>query len=156
TTGKGQKGKQTTVLTPGRYRLNTELFRVKMVKQTEVQTSEVAVLKANYGKAPSVIVRGAAGGAPAGTEAERAALMLGGQAEMGDSADVLPPGKYPLNTDAFSVTEIWTGPVIALYTASNAGNPVTDRKTGNMTHEPTLEEKEIQVRTSDGFTFPVD
>src|ERR1051326_1234552 len=40
TNGKGVKGKQTTVLTPGKYRLNTELYRVKMVKQTEVHTSE--------------------------------------------------------------------------------------------------------------------
>jgi uncharacterized membrane protein YqiK len=156
TTGKGRKGKQTTVLTPGRYRLNTELYKIKMVKQTEVHTSEVAVLKANYGKAPTIAVKGAAAGSAEGNEADKNQLMLAAQGEMGVRSDVLPPGKYPLNTDAFSVTEIWTGPVIAHYTASNPGNPVSDRKTGGMTHEPSLEEKEIQVRTSDGFTFPVD
>ena len=36
------------------YRLNTSLFKVTMAKQTEVHPGEVGVLKANYGKAPSL------------------------------------------------------------------------------------------------------
>ncbi|MFN9970472.1 MAG: hypothetical protein ACK58T_11290, partial [Phycisphaerae bacterium] len=47
TAGKGKKGKQTSVLTPGKYRINTELFKIRPVKQTEVLAGEVAVLKAN-------------------------------------------------------------------------------------------------------------
>ena len=53
TAGGGFKGKQSSVLTPGSYRINTELFTVSRVKQTEVKAGEVAVIKANYGKAPT-------------------------------------------------------------------------------------------------------
>lgn len=49
TTGKGFKGKQASVLTPGKYRINTELFRITPIKQTEILAGEVGVLKANFG-----------------------------------------------------------------------------------------------------------
>ncbi|HRJ49523.1 MAG TPA: hypothetical protein PKU91_03255, partial [Phycisphaerales bacterium] len=44
TDGDGRRGRQITVLTPGLYRLNTALFSVKLVDQTEVTAGEVAVL----------------------------------------------------------------------------------------------------------------
>ena len=53
TTGKGYKGKQASVLKPGKYRINSELFRVTMKDQTEIKPGEVGVLKANYGKPPA-------------------------------------------------------------------------------------------------------
>ena len=156
TSGKGFKGKQAAVLTPGKYRLNSQLFRVRMVPQTEVKPGEVAVLKANYGKSPSVAVQGAAGTIVEGKSptSEENQLRLAGPGEMGVRSDPLPPGKYPLNTDAFAVTEIWTTQMIAHYTAGNAGNPVS-RPDGATVHEQ-APEGEITVRTSDGFTFPVD
>lgn len=168
TAGKGYKGKQSTVLTPGKYRLNTELYRVKMTKQTEVAPGEVAVLKANYGAAPTIAVKGEMGAlvegkADAGTDGSQ--LRLAGEREMGVRAKVLPPGKYPLNTDAYSVTEIWTTQMIAHYTASAATNPgysesadQRNPKGGGVVaaHDPMTEERGITVRTSDGFTFPVD
>ncbi|MBI1191290.1 MAG: hypothetical protein GC200_11490 [Tepidisphaera sp.] len=168
TAGKGYKGKQATVLPPGKYRLNTELYRVKMTKQTEVAPGEVAVLKANYGEAPTIAVKGEMGAlvegkVDAGTDGSQ--LRLAGEREMGVRAKVLPPGKYPLNTDAYSVTEIWTTQMIAHYTASAATNPAYSEgadqrnpKGGGVVaaHDPMTEERGITVRTSDGFTFPVD
>jgi len=156
TDGKGRKGKQASVLTPGKYRINTELFRIKMVKQTEVMQGEVAVLKSNYGKPPSIVVPGIAGAVdnPRAGEPERSGnrLMLAAPGEMGVQARALPPGKYPLNTDAFTVVEMFTTQMIAHYTAEKeAAVPSKPAAGGGET-----EEREIMVRTSDGFTFPVD
>lgn len=158
TAGKGFKGKQTSVLKPGKYRLNTELYKVRMVKQTEVKPGEVAVLKSNFGKPASVIVRGVAGAAdPAadGTKLpEEKLLRLGDEGEMGIRAAPLLPGKYAINTDAFEVTEIWTTQMIAHYTAAHSGNPVSSDSTDSKTLQ--TDEREIRVTTSDGFQFPVD
>jgi len=154
--GKGRKGKQASVLTPGKYRLNTELFKVKMVKQTEVSQGEVAVLKANYGIAPSITVPGIAGAVDSAPTAEGSVptnrLMLAAPGEMGVQARALPPGKYPLNTDAFTVIEMYTTQIIAHFTSEKQAVPSASTPTrGSET-----EETEITVRTNDGFTFPVD
>lgn len=152
TTGKGLKGKQTTVLTPGKYRLNTQLFRVKMVNQTEIKQGEVGVLKANFGKAPSVVVRGVASGKEG--EVGLGAIHLAKEGEAGVRTDVLSPGKYPLNTDAFTLIEIWTTPMVAHFTAGRATNPGSTAS--GVSHDSQMEEREIRVTTSDGFRFPVD
>ncbi len=158
TAGAGMKGKQVSVLTPGKYPLNTDLYHIKMVNQTEVVAGEVAVLKENFGTSPSLIVHHIAAGAADKPVGEDDALKLAKPGEMGILADALPPGKYPLNTDAFTVTEIWTTQMIAHFTATSAGNPVSRPPPAAKTthHEPSLEEREITVRTVDGFTFPVD
>jgi regulator of protease activity HflC (stomatin/prohibitin superfamily) len=163
TSGKGYKGRQASVLKPGKYRLNTELFRITMVDQTEIKSGEVGVLKANYGKPPSMIVRPepAPTGERGGETVVDETLHFAGEGEMGIRAQVLPPGKYPLNTDAFTVTEMWTTQMIAHYTASASSNPVSRVGAAVSTdpdpiHAALNEERAITVRTSDGFTFPVD
>jgi uncharacterized membrane protein YqiK len=139
------------------------------VKQTEVLAGEVAVLKANFGVAPSQVIRGVAGALEPGMDGtnlpDEKLLKLAKAGEMGIQADPLPPGKYPLNTEAFTVTEVWTTQMIAQFTEASWGI-ATSNQTGNvqqqsasnakMTHDPVLEERAITVRTSDGFTFPVD
>jgi regulator of protease activity HflC (stomatin/prohibitin superfamily) len=166
TDGKGTRGKQSWVLTPGKYRLNTELFRVKTVKQIEVLAGEVAVIKSNTGTPPSQRVQGipAVGGAVV-PEKDDDVLRLAKTGEMGIRAEVLPPGKYPLNTDAFTVTEIWTTQMIAQFTRasamSNVSNSMLQQQNvhgggGGRPHDASMEEREITVRTSDGLTFPVD
>ncbi len=148
TAGGGFKGRQATVLTPGRYRLNTELYAVRMLKQTEVKAGEVAVLTANYGAPPTIKKT---------TQTQIGNVdetWLADDAEMGVRQKALPPGKYALNTEAFTVTEIWTTEMVAHYTASAAANPVS-RKSDGVGHA-VQDEREIIVRTADGFTFPVD
>jgi len=155
TTGKGQKGAQATVLTAGKYRINTELFKVANVKVTEILPGEVGVLKANFGTPPTLFVVGVAhehapGRAePSEPDASDRRLRLAKPGEMGVRADVLQPGKYPVNTNAFKVVEVWTTQMIAHYTQDSAANPTS-------TGAGMQEEREIVVRTSDGFTFPVD
>jgi uncharacterized membrane protein YqiK len=159
TTGKGRKGAQASVLTTGKYRLNTELFKVRHVPVTEVAQGEVAVLKANYGRSPSKLVRGEAGAIDPDKDgrevAEDSQLRLAATGEMGVQAEVLPPGKYPLNSDAYTVVEIWTTQMIAHFTKAHGATPAYSKdKEQVLAHAS--EEKEITVRTSDGFTFPVD
>jgi uncharacterized membrane protein YqiK len=157
TTGKGFKGKQASVLKPGKYRINSELFRVTMKDQTEIKPGEVGVLKANYGKPPSVMVKTLVPSAdkpdPGAAPVEET-LMFAKEGEMGLRAEALPPGKYALNTDAINVTEMWSTQMIAHYTAAASTNPVS--KTDGSVSSASSEEREITVRTSDGFTFPVD
>ncbi len=131
----GRKGPQSNVLTPGKYRLNTDLFNVTMVDETEVPSAAVAVLKSNFGEPPTIEV-------PAG-EGDQA-IVLAKPGEKGVRAEPLPPGKYPVNTKAYTVVRISTKETIIRFTAE-AG------RTGQG-----FEQREINVRTSDGFTFPVD
>ena len=129
----GRKGPQSNVLTPGKYRVNTRLFAVEMVASTDVRPATVAVLKSNFGGSPSlerVVV----------DDAEP--VLLAKPGEKGVRAAPLPPGKYPVNTSAFSVSSVSTSETIVRFTAASAGGDG--------------EQREINVRTSDGFTFPVD
>jgi regulator of protease activity HflC (stomatin/prohibitin superfamily) len=80
-------------------------------------------------------------------------MKFAADGERGIRATVLPPGKYALNTDAFTVTEMWTTQMIAHYTSGATVNPQSKK---TEVSNSTGEEKEITVRTSDGFTFPVD
>lgn len=163
TDGKGRKGKQASVLTPGKYRLNTQLFRVRMVSQTEILQGEAGVLKANYGKPASIALnRPEAAGS-----ADEPVIMLAQPGEMGIRQDVLLPGKYPLNTEAYTLIEMWTTEMVAQFAALPATTRGQDNRAGQsqqnqdvgqakVLHASTMEEREITVRTMDGFTFPVD
>jgi regulator of protease activity HflC (stomatin/prohibitin superfamily) len=167
TDGKGKKGPQVSVLTPGKYRLNPRLYKVRSVPVTEIAQGEVGVLKANFGTAPSKVVDGIAGlmeGAstadtvPAVQPSDDARLRLAGEGDMGVREQVLPPGKYPINPEAYTVVEMWTTQMVAQFTKAAAVNPVSRSSQGGdaAPHPAVAEEREIRVRTSDGFTFPVD
>ncbi|MEL6498921.1 MAG: SPFH domain-containing protein [Planctomycetota bacterium] len=138
----GRKGPQSNVLTPGKYRVNTELFKVEMVEATDVANATVAVLKANFG-APPTVTSGESGTDP---------VTLAAQGEKGVRAVPLPPGTYPINPNAFEVTNVSTRETILRFTA---GQGVLNQTRG-LTSNTAVEEREITVRTSDGFTFPVD
>ena len=51
TTGKGYKGPQSTVLSPGKYRINTKLFTVTKTPATNIDKATVGVVKSNVGDA---------------------------------------------------------------------------------------------------------
>lgn len=135
-TSGGRKGPQVNVLTPGKYRINTELFSVDIVEATEVPNATVAVLKSNFGE-PGDVERTVPG--------RDIPVVLAGPGQLGVRARPLDPGKHPVNTKAFEVTMISTKNTIIRFTKRSAQN--------NQGFE---EEREINVRTSDGFTFPVD
>jgi regulator of protease activity HflC (stomatin/prohibitin superfamily) len=170
TDGQGRKGTQASVLRPGKYRLNTELYKIKPVEMTEIKAGEVGVLKANFGTRPSIpaqVITHSPPGAPAGPAPGAASapgeganpsdgsdLLLAGPGQMGIRAEVLPPGKYAINTNAYTVTEIWSTQMIAHYTKGGAS--IMSSKAPVDQTVASQEERELTVRTSDGFTFPVD
>jgi uncharacterized membrane protein YqiK len=135
--GGGYKGPQTSVLKPGSYRINPELFELKIVPAITIEKATVGVVKSNVG--------GPATAEEVQAEAETGSPRhLVARGERGIWREPLREGQYYLNTDAYEITKISTRMHVVLYTASQAART---------THEG---EREIIVRTSDGFTFPVD
>ncbi|MEM1164850.1 MAG: SPFH domain-containing protein [Planctomycetota bacterium] len=183
TEGMGRKGPQSNVLTPGKHRINTELFKVSIADAVDVPEAFVAVVGANFGGAPSIERVPVDGGE---------SVILADEGEKGIRAIPLSKGKHPLNPLAFAVTMVFTGETIVRFTANaNAGGVVVedavsvrgtprvrelDQRGRVPTSAPaagasrdafadradprsrtfTSEARPIEVRTSDGFTFPVD
>lgn len=142
----GRKGPQSNVLTPGKYRINTALFRVTQVAQTDVPSASVAVLKANFGDDPSVVRTVVEGDEP---------VALAAEGEKGVRQKFLEPGKFPVNTRAFEVYIVSTKETILRFTTGQRGF-IQQTGARQNPNAPVSEEEEITVRTSDGFTFPVD
>lgn len=128
TEGNGYKGPQLTVLKPGNYKLNTALFEVKMVPVLNVQVGQVAVVKSNVGSRVDTDDR----------------LVPVGNRGVWNKAQ--GEGKYFYNTEAYEVTLIDIRQNKVSYTAEMEQG---ERALG----QPN---KPIDVRSQDGFTFPVD
>ncbi len=135
TDGGGSKGPQTTVLKPGSYRINPILFSIEQVPATSIEKATVGVVKSNVGDRPLTAE---------GAEDNVGLRRLVAQGERGIWRQPLLEGEYYLNSKAYQVTTISTKKHIVRYTAGQG------QRTGGS------EESEIMVRTSDGFTFPVD
>ena len=137
TDGGGYKGPQTSVLKPGSYRINTKLFNVELAPVTTIDKATVGVVKSNVGGRPDLPANG-----EQASQGRLSRLVAKGQ--RGIWRDPLRPDQYYLNTRALEVTVISTRKQVVRYTDA------TVAKSGE--HE----ESEIVVRTSDGYTFPVD
>lgn len=98
----GQKGPQIDVLPPGKYRLNTYLFRLKLIKAVRIPAGAVGVVIANDGEpmAPGRLLARHTEGHTAFQDGE-AFLENGGQ--RGPQIEVILPGQYRINTDLFAV-----------------------------------------------------
>jgi regulator of protease activity HflC (stomatin/prohibitin superfamily) len=138
TQGEGYKGPQTTVLKPASYRINTNLFDITQADITTIAKATVGVVKSNVGLRPDLPTD------TAGLKQSGRLARLVSKGERGIWRDPLKPGQYYLNTDAYEVTEVSTRKQVVRYTDASVR--------GSGVHE----ESEIIVRTSDGFTFPVD
>ncbi|MCH8269874.1 MAG: hypothetical protein IH985_01505 [Planctomycetes bacterium] len=130
--GGGHKGPQASVLTPGKHRFNPQLFKVTIVKATNIEKATVGVVKSNVGELP------AEGAAPD---------AIVDRGSPGIWRQPLLPSQYYMNTNALEVTMISTAKRTVRYTKA------ASQRRGI---EPGTEEREITVRSSDGFTFPVD
>ena len=126
--GKGYKGPQLSVLSPGRYRINTKLFTITAVPITNVKVGTVVVIKSNVGET---------------VDSESRLVEVG---QKGVWKKPLTEGKYRLHTQAYEVTPISIRQVKVSYTAEKEQG-----EDGG--YQPM---KPITVRSSDGFTFPVD
>ena len=142
TDGGGFKGPQTTVLKPGSYRINPLLFSIDKVPATTIEKATVGVVKSNVGDRPK---------AAEGAEDNVGLRRLVAQGERGIWRQPLLEGEYYLNSKAYQVTKISTKKHIRRYTADS-----TSSTSNRIITRSDAEEREIMVRTSDGFTFPVD
>ena len=124
--GGGFKGPQASVLTPGKYRLNPKLYRIDIVAATNIAKATVGVVKSNVGKLPS--------------DGQAAPNLLVDKGMRGIWRHPFMPQIYYINTKSLEVTVISTAKKVVRYGKQGAAG----------------EEKEITVRSSDGFTFPVD
>ncbi len=138
TVGGGYKGPQTSVLKPGKYRFNPKLYKLEIADILTIKKAEVGVVKSNVGEAP---------GTGAG-DAEVGVRKLVNVGQRGIWKTPLVPDQYYdySHSKAYQVTTISTRKQIVRFTASS------DQQTIGSSGE----EREIMVRTSDGFTFPVD
>jgi regulator of protease activity HflC (stomatin/prohibitin superfamily) len=117
----------------------------------------VGVIKANFGSSPTDVVRTDTGEVVSPDQlagiSRDLLVEFAKPGEIGIRREVLAPGKYPINTDAFTVVEIYSTQMVSHYTAAHGGSGPLPSGSGTT---PVAEEREITVRTADGFTFPVD
>ena len=125
--GKGYKGPQVSVLTPGTYRLNTKLFKVTQAPVVNVMTGTVAVIKSNVGEIAD------------GNE------RLVNMGQRGIWRTPKTEGQYYMNTQAYEITMVSIRQTKVSYTQ--------ETELGEGENQPL---RPITVRSSDGFTFPVD
>jgi len=126
--GKGYKGPQLSVLSPGKYRLNTKLFTVSSVPIVNIKVGTVGVIKSNVGE---IVV-------------QKGRLVKQGQRGIWDQP--LTEGKYRLHAKAYEVTIVSIRQTKVSYTAT------AERGEARISQPM----QPITVRSKDGFTFPVD
>ncbi len=98
----GQKGPQVGILPPGKYRINTYLFRVSNQSALIVPQGQIGVVSARDGEPMTSgrLLAHHVDGHQAFQDGE-AFLEKGGQ--RGPQIEVIFPGRYRINTDLFSV-----------------------------------------------------
>jgi len=105
----GIRGPQEQILTPGTYYINPYLFKVTISDQTLISQGEVAVLVSNIGKDPNAepdLPESHNGGdAPQETGVARHVVAKGFR---GIQRDVLGPGAYNINLQAYTVVKVPT------------------------------------------------
>jgi len=98
----GQKGPQVDILPPGKYRINTYLFRVSNQPALIVPQGQIGIVSARDGEPMTSgrLLAHQVGGHQAFQDGE-AFLKSGGQ--RGPQIEVIFPGRYRINTDLFNV-----------------------------------------------------
>ena len=130
----GQRGPQTSVLSPGTYRYNPVLHDISNIDVLNVPAGTVAVVKSNTGDEPSgklPIVNGS---------------PLVEKNQKGIWHESLKPGAYYLNTQAYIATLVRTSQRVYTYQAAQVR---TKSKVPG-------QDWSVSVRSKDGFSFPVD
>ena len=130
----GQRGPQTTVLSPGTYRFNPVLHDITAIDVLNVPAGTVAVIKSNTGVEPTGDLP-VVNGVP---------LVL--REQKGIWREALKPGAYYLNTQAYIATLVRTSQRV--YTYQTAQVRAKSKDAG--------QDWSVSVRSKDGFSFPVD
>ena len=102
----GQKGPQLSVLKPGRYRLNQYLFEIKLQQAINVEAGQVAVVKSNVQQAEACPEPSRE--TPEGESGSALSVPLVPRGCIGVWDEVLLPGRYYLNREAYTATIVPT------------------------------------------------
>ncbi len=98
----GQKGPQMDILGPGKYRINTYLFRVVTASAVVISQNQVGIVNARDGQpiVPGRLLSHKVDGHQAYQDGE---AFVGGGGQRGPQIEVMLPGRYRINTDLFNV-----------------------------------------------------
>jgi len=134
----GYKGPQSTVLSPGTHVFHPGLFNITTVPATVIAPGETGVIKSNVGSEPAMdlVVNGIVPRYGANEEEHR-----------GIWAEAMPPQTLYINPQAYYCIKVPTTVAIVDYTASQDNNDE---------YTQTSLENSIEVKTKDGFKFPID
>ncbi len=146
----GQRGPQSTVITPGSYRYNPRLHEITLIDQLSVPAGTVAVITSMSGGGtieggseasatmPAVVVNG---------------VPLVAEGQRGVWQRALPPGGYNLNTQALRPTLVKTTQRVYVYQRVQTRAPA-----GAAARKPDSpsDDWSVTVRSKDGFEFPID
>ncbi|MGD9384905.1 MAG: SPFH domain-containing protein [Thioalkalispiraceae bacterium] len=161
TEGKGQKGPQLQILRPGKYRLNTYLFKVKIDKALDVPAGHVAVIRSKVQERDDCPNENA----QIQIENQVSAIIVPKGCK-GVHATPLNPQAYYLNREAYEATIIptriqtWSykGGYIKRQIDLNVDNNGKIQQVETAKEEPVTEDaadRAIIVRV-EGWTVPVD
>jgi uncharacterized membrane protein YqiK len=126
---KGQKGPQVNILTPGMYRINTDLFNVDVRKATVVPGGHICLVTAMDGtQLPDG--RLLADKVEGHSNFEKGEIFIENGGQKGRQIQHLMPGTYRINTNLFKISE----PIAWVQIESNEvgivtileGKPITD------------------------------
>ncbi len=99
----GEKGPQIKALPPGNFRINSRLFKIKVVPVTVIDKGKIGIVTAQDG-VPIAEGRILAKDIPGHNNFENGEMFLKNGGEKGPQTAILLPGKYRINTDLFKVT----------------------------------------------------
>ena len=98
----GEKGPQIKVLPPGNYRINTALFKIKIVDAVSIEKGNIGIITATDGKPISggrLLARKVA----EHSNFEDGAAFIANGGEKGPQTQILLPGTYRININLFRV-----------------------------------------------------
>ncbi|HMZ81601.1 MAG TPA: SPFH domain-containing protein, partial [Acidobacteriota bacterium] len=99
----GQKGPQVDILTPGQYRINTQLFRIQLADAVRVKTGEIGLVSALDGsplREEQILGDTVTGH----NDFQDGQAFLNHAGQRGPQLDILKPGMYYVNPLLFQVT----------------------------------------------------
>jgi len=129
-TNGGQKGPQMDILAPGKYRINTYLFRVSLQPALFVSQGQVGTVSARDGSAiqPGRLLGHHVEGHQSFQDGE---AFIAGGGQRGPQIEVILPGRYRINTSLFRVevqpATIVQANKVGLVTAKD-GSPLPPRE----------------------------
>lgn len=98
----GEKGPQTTILLPGKYRINPALFKVEIKETVVIPDKKIGIVVARDGK-PLPETEYVAKSIPGHNNFQDVTTFLENGGQRGPQFDVLKPGTYYINPLMFSV-----------------------------------------------------